>query len=639
MNNMNEKVDLTACTTICMRTCQSDCENTCQTSCEIGCQTACQRNCQTSCEKACQSACQKACQTCQTTCLKACQSDCENTCQTSCEIGCQTTCQLGCQTTCEKACQACQGASCQTCQTTCLKACQADCESTCQTSCEIGCQTTCQLSCQTICLRACQADCEHTCQTSCEIGCQTTCEWNCQTTCELSCQNCQGAGCQTVCQLNNCQTCQDCQTTCMRNCMTDCESTCQESCEIACQNCLGNVCQTACQNCLGDVCQTACQNCLGDVCQTACQCSVQNNQGSPTQPNIDNSSVYRIRLVNTNNMYLNIYGNEDVSNNRAVNIYELVPKAYSERWEFKSIQYNNKSCYLINSNLVNSYSLHNSNSNCDIITTVSNYNNTAIELIPDTNSNEYKILLSGTSLYLTATGTSNSSQVKWLALGSGNQLWEIETIVQTNPLFIEPKFPFTSIINSYTPPIRTGNTVEIQGVFETFNQRNETIVAHDSRLRWACAGFAYANLCSFYANTEIKPWWFIYSANSSAILWVKSLQRVIPVLSYVAPKTFSTQSEYYAAIKSYIDNGQPVIVHCTKPSDPNNYTHYALAYKYEGNCEKAEDIFVKDSIKTGGEDNLTSNYGNGQSTLRYAMNQSIGEDIYEISDLIIFEPF
>ncbi len=635
-------------------------------SCMTYCQTSCETMCQTGCEVSCQSTCQKSCQNCQ----GRCESTCQKICQTSCEKLCQSTCEINCQSTCQKSCQNCEGR----CETTCENSCQSSCQKNCQENCERLCQSTCETSCMGTCERSCQncegrceSSCQRICQDNCERLCQDNCEINCLSTCQVSCQNCEGR----------------CETTCQKSCQ-NCEGRCETVCEKSCQNCEGNVCLSSCQNCLGDVCLSSCQkcegrcetvcekscqnclglcqdyceiNCLGE-CQVACQCTGQNNQGSPTQPIIDNSLVYRIRLANTSDIYLNINIDEDceINNNCTVNINTLNKTVgtkykndiYRVKWEFKSINYNNKDCYLINSNLINFYSLRNNSSNCVITDIKNNYSNAAaIELISESNSNSYKILLSGTDLYLTAMGTIANSSVKWSNLGTGNQIWEIETIVSSDPLFIEPKFPFTEIISSYTPPVRTERevngkievTVEIPGVFESFNQKKTTITDYDSRLKWACAGFAYANLCSFYSREEIKPWWFVYYDDYPGIWWVHSLNRVIRILSssFVNEITYTTQEEYYAAIKSYIDKGQPVIVHCTGETNPAINTHYAVAYKYQNDCKDEDAVFIKDSIMPGPA-NLTSLYGIGTESLRGVMDRGTHQEDWKIVGLVILNP-
>ena len=128
---------------------------------------------------------------------------------------------------------------------------------------------------------------------------------------------------------------------------------------------------------------------------------------------------------------LNIYGDEQVSNNRNVCLWTKDTSG-AQNWIIKSFAAGLKIVTALNQAYALNYywgSGQGNPGNCDIYPEAGNDADSCVTLIAvNASSNIYKVKLKNYNLYLTATGTNNNSNVIWDTLDNSNtaQQWKLE---------------------------------------------------------------------------------------------------------------------------------------------------------------------------------------------------------------------
>lgn len=142
---------------------------------------------------------------------------------------------------------------------------------------------------------------------------------------------------------------------------------------------------------------------------------------------------YRLRSHAGVGGYLNVYGNEEVSNNRDVCIWSLDNNANAQKWKFIGRHSETKILSAINNDYALNYYWKNGRGmpgNCDIYPHVGNDEDSFVELIPISSLTDvYKIKLSHFDLCLSAGGSLDAAKVTWEKPNNTIvQLWKLEVV-------------------------------------------------------------------------------------------------------------------------------------------------------------------------------------------------------------------
>lgn len=341
---------------------------------------------------------------------------------------------------------------------------------------------------------------------------------------------------------------------------------------------------------------------------------------------------YYLRAYGGTGLYLNVYGNDTIENGRNVCLFIKEEGALAQGWIIKNATGDTKILSAINTSYCLDHWTGTSNyGNCETYTDSSSYNTDQIVRLEPSGSN-YKIYNVGRNKYLTATGYTDNSNVKWdtKVTSGSSQDWQLiewppdvtlipATYTVSNSSYTlnyfkanKPTIQISSI-RSTTSPSASNGTAMISNFSKSFNQTNSGIVGVDSSLRYACATFALACAMTYYSKVLISPYWL--SRSGSSILWDDSLALVKNTSNQVLlSRTVDTTSFTLSNIKSYIDNGKPVILHCT--GSGSGEEHWVVVYGYQNYCATKNDLLVMDSVNS-------SSYIYGESkTLKTAMSDS-----------------
>lgn len=265
---------------------------------------------------------------------------------------------------------------------------------------------------------------------------------------------------------------------------------------------------------------------------------------------------------------LNVYGDEQVSNNRNVCLWTKGP-GNAQSWNIKAFSAGDK----IVSGLSSDYALNyywsagkGNPGNCDIYPQAGNDADSCITLTPvNAASNIYKIKLKNYNLYLTAKGTGDNADVRWespVSTGTTQQ-WQLVL--------------FSSDVPATATSLKMPQNV---------NQRN---TQNDQVIRDAgCAVCCACDVASFYrgANYSLADMrnCRVYSTTDVTCQWGN-----VPSAGFRAWNNTSDQAGHLKTIRSEISSGRPVLVYMQ-----GTYQHWVVAYGYTGAGTSTSEIKVLD---------------------------------------------
>lgn len=184
-------------------------------------------------------------------------------------------------------------------------------------------------------------------------------------------------------------------------------------------------------------------------------------------------TTYRIKSCYNNytNRYLNVYGNEQVSDNRNVCIWTLDGTANAQKWIYKNYSGYTKLVTSLHTSYALNYYWGNGQNNpgeCDIYPHANNNTDSALSIvtIDSTSSaqNIFRIKLANYNLYLTAEGDYDGANVSWQAYsGANSQKWKFEAVASTStydtiwPLNNKATYPVTSGFRTINRPTHDGS--------------------------------------------------------------------------------------------------------------------------------------------------------------------------------------
>ncbi len=147
---------------------------------------------------------------------------------------------------------------------------------------------------------------------------------------------------------------------------------------------------------------------------------------------------------------------------------------------------------------------------------------------------------------------------------------------------------------------------------------------------WGCCLCCVGDVLSYYApehddypngysvNDLIdRGWWKHVTDYGELSYW----PNLISWSGYInAP---SDIDEFYSVVKSEIDSGHPVVIHCF--NNDNKHQHWTVAYKYINNCQSLEDIFVLDPANYAEPNNPTGLFISLKESIdRYDYKEVVG---------------
>lgn len=303
----------------------------------------------------------------------------------------------------------------------------------------------------------------------------------------------------------------------------------------------------------------------------------------------------KYRIKSESGMYLNVYGNEVVSNFRNVCLWEKSNGAYSQGWYIIQKSGSKKIVTALDDRYgLDHFRGSDNYGNCDIYKEDGNDTDSAIMLEEVRhNSNIYKIRLANHSnRYLTANGKNKGSDVRWEALNNtDSQQWRLE------------EWP---TITKYIP-----------GMYTIYNQHyknNENWIK-----TYGCAACCGCNINSFYSRTTYT----IAQAKSdgmyntsSGVDWTK-VKYANCTLS-----TQNSQAAYLTKIREQVSLKKPVLVHVAR----GKYEHWIVAYGYTDEGNTTSKILVLDPY------NEDKNKINGVDRTLY-QSMDISYDCFTIKEL------
>lgn len=160
------------------------------------------------------------------------------------------------------------------------------------------------------------------------------------------------------------------------------------------------------------------------------------------------NTTYRIKSFAGNGKNLNVYGLEQVSENRRVCLWSEDPSANAQKWMIKSFSAGLKMITALSSAYALNYYWIYGNGNpgpCDIHTHSGNDEDSCITLEPvNASQNIYYIKLANYNLYMTAAGNTDNADVTWEDYtGATAQQWKL--VPATNVLPTNSTYTNTTI--------------------------------------------------------------------------------------------------------------------------------------------------------------------------------------------------
>lgn len=279
---------------------------------------------------------------------------------------------------------------------------------------------------------------------------------------------------------------------------------------------------------------------------------------------------------------LNVYGNEQVSNNRNVCLWTKgTGKAQS--WSIMAPSGNDK----IVSGLSQTYALNyywsagkGNPGNCDIYPQAGNDADSCITLSAvNAASNIYKIKLKNYNLYLTAKGTGDNADVRWEApVSSGTtQQWKLVNFQSTGGN--------TGGTGSKILPMPSG-------IRCNWNQKHSGVTSLFGGS--ACTLVAGLDVGNFYATNGVG---YTPASMNTTTYWISNVGYTwqVPGPGAFTGEVFKSanysQADLRAKAKEQIDAGRPVVIDI---GPDGNHSHTMFCYGYKNGAATNEDIYVFD---------------------------------------------
>nr|WP_312578108.1 C39 family peptidase [Sedimentibacter sp.] len=358
---------------------------------------------------------------------------------------------------------------------------------------------------------------------------------------------------------------------------------------------------------------------------------------------VSSGKVYFIRSYANLARYLDVYGNNQVVNGSNVITWGAESTALTQKWNLKNNNTNTK----ILSNFKPAFSLDHWNGStnfgkCDMYDDKPEYDTDQLITLVQNSAGQdlYRIKLVNHNKFLTA-ATSNGQIMYWLAENNqNNQIWKFEeyvvppfslvdasSTVATNKYTVEYFSATPGAINItskrvITPPSVVSGEKKISNMSLPFAQTSTEIQSINASYGSSCKAFSMAALLTFYSKKFISPHWFTQFG------WVPPYcdnYYVTPVVTYGGKGAFKLVSistnTTLAQLKTKIDAGIPVLLHCT--GSGSGKEHWVAVYGYKGSGTAKSDFFVVDSANT--TQGTTPRYGR-YDTLTGSMSWSSVSD-------------
>lgn len=281
-----------------------------------------------------------------------------------------------------------------------------------------------------------------------------------------------------------------------------------------------------------------------------------------------NTNYYIVSHAGTGKC-LNIYGNEQVSNNRNVCLWTQ-DATNAQNWLIKSFATGIKIVSALNQSYALNYHWTNGQGapgNCDIYPESGNDVDSCVIIQPvDVANNIYRIKLKNYNLYMTANGAGDGAEVTWDGEDTTNagQRW---------------KFVLFST---------SGTTTDENSLCMPQNL-NQKYTGFDSVIQTAgCAVCCACDVASYYGGSnyslEQMKTYGVYTASDPTCHWGN-----VPSAGFNSKTNGLTQTQYFDRIRSEINAGRPVVVYMV-----GSYQHYVVAYGYTGAGNSNSTIKVLD---------------------------------------------
>lgn len=280
---------------------------------------------------------------------------------------------------------------------------------------------------------------------------------------------------------------------------------------------------------------------------------------------------------------LNVYGNEQVSNNRNVCLWTK-DTGTAQSWSIKQFSGGLK----IVSNLNQSYALNyywssgqGNAGNCDIYPQEGNDTDSCVTVLTMSGTNEiYKFKLKNYNLYLTATGTTDNADVRWEPLANSGtaQLWKLSAFGAAGE---DSEDSTGERILTMPTGLRCNWNQKHSGITSLFGGSACTLVAGlDMANFYATNGTGYTP-----ADMNSSVYW-----GSSGYTWKVPGSGKFTGQYYRHQDGYS-QTELRAKIKEQIDAGHPPVI--DMDLDPT-HSHTVFCYGYKNGAATDADILVYD---------------------------------------------
>lgn len=308
--------------------------------------------------------------------------------------------------------------------------------------------------------------------------------------------------------------------------------------------------------------------------------------------------------------YLNVYGNETISEGRKLCLYSYVPNAKAEQWRIDK----SNTKFLVKSELDNRFqisSVDEDNPDLDrqaIVEIIQNYTLTFKPIVlPTDPTNDNVFMLYGNGGWLRPVSNTSLADVYWKVgrdEADPDNKWELVNI------------PSPAGSKILTLGFRNINQ-QFDGYYKgtKFNPNG----SNDPMYKWGCSRCSVACILSNIAGIEVDPRNIPTDSNYYVdFAQIPSKNIISKSITYksLAVKGSSEQI-CLTAIKQSIDNGVPVIVRQVSGS----VNHFCVAYGYKNGGATRSDIITYDTIWTG-----NTNYDTNTNKL-YGESANLGRSI------------
>ena len=278
---------------------------------------------------------------------------------------------------------------------------------------------------------------------------------------------------------------------------------------------------------------------------------------------------------------LNVYGDEQVSNNRNVCLWTKDTSG-AQNWIIRQTDAGVKIFTALDSRYALNYywsSGQGSPGNCDIYPEEGNDTDSCVVLSPvDEDADIYRIKLANYDLYLTAMGASDNSDVRWepLADNDNTQSWKLQEFY--------PGGEGATSSKVLTMPA---------GICCNWNQKHPRVTQLFGES--ACTLVAGLDVANFFADNGVG---YEPEDMEGSVYWVpEGFTWLIPGPGRIGSATpnYSTspaaQIQARQCIREIIDEGHPAVIAMGPDGD---HSHTVMCYGYNNNAASDADLLVYD---------------------------------------------